>query len=209
MFFFFLMIRRPPRSTLFPYTTLFRSPPGRPGRTAARWVPRGGGRCRCGGRWWAGPWAWSARAPRPGRTPAGRAPGAARAAGSSQQHPPAGGGWWLGGGRGHRLADRAQAAGRLQAGGGGGVQQLGDHLGVVEHAGVHELAELERGPVERVVAAAASLAAGRGGCHAGTLRPERRRPVAPADRDHRRAWGPGGWRRRWGQQASQRRRGLG
>src|SRR2546422_2562174 len=25
MFFFFLMIRRPPRSTLFPYTTLFRS----------------------------------------------------------------------------------------------------------------------------------------------------------------------------------------
>src|SRR2546430_11918951 len=30
MFFFFLMIRRPPRSTLFPYTTLFRS------RSAAR-----------------------------------------------------------------------------------------------------------------------------------------------------------------------------
>src|SRR3712207_7378980 len=33
--FFFLMIRRPPRSTLFPYTTLFRShepiPAGRPG----------------------------------------------------------------------------------------------------------------------------------------------------------------------------------
>src|SRR3712207_7127923 len=29
-FFFFLMIRRPPRSTLFPYTTLFRSQ--RPGR---------------------------------------------------------------------------------------------------------------------------------------------------------------------------------
>src|SRR2546426_2023184 len=32
--FFFLMIRRPPRSTLFPYTTLFRSQ--RPGR-----APRG------------------------------------------------------------------------------------------------------------------------------------------------------------------------
>src|SRR3712207_6997341 len=35
------MIRRPPRSTLFPYTTLFRSTPGRPrvGRPAisARW----------------------------------------------------------------------------------------------------------------------------------------------------------------------------
>src|SRR3712207_7910830 len=28
--FFFLMIRRPPRSTLFPYTTLFRSPLGFP-----------------------------------------------------------------------------------------------------------------------------------------------------------------------------------
>src|SRR5256885_4464009 len=28
LFFFFLMIRRPPRSTLFPYTTLFRSPLG-------------------------------------------------------------------------------------------------------------------------------------------------------------------------------------
>src|SRR5438876_3521325 len=27
MFFFFLIIRRPPRSTLFPYTTLFRSEP--------------------------------------------------------------------------------------------------------------------------------------------------------------------------------------
>src|SRR5438477_7583065 len=33
-FFFFLMIRRPPRSTLFPYTTLFRSRSGR--RTCAR-----------------------------------------------------------------------------------------------------------------------------------------------------------------------------
>src|ERR1035438_10850405 len=30
IFFFFLMIRRPPRSTLFPYTTLFRSPGPRP-----------------------------------------------------------------------------------------------------------------------------------------------------------------------------------
>src|SRR2546425_1060660 len=31
-FFFFLMIRRPPRSTLFPYTTLFRSLQARPAR---------------------------------------------------------------------------------------------------------------------------------------------------------------------------------
>src|SRR3712207_9211896 len=30
-FFFFLMIRRPPRSTLFPYTTLFRSGAGHVG----------------------------------------------------------------------------------------------------------------------------------------------------------------------------------
>src|SRR5258706_14149808 len=32
-FFFFLMIRRPPRSTLFPYTTLFRSTITTPGQT--------------------------------------------------------------------------------------------------------------------------------------------------------------------------------
>src|SRR6266542_5144154 len=32
LFFFFLMIRRPPRSTLFPYTTLFRSCDPRPCR---------------------------------------------------------------------------------------------------------------------------------------------------------------------------------
>src|SRR5258706_2447978 len=38
-FFFFLMIRRPPRSTLFPYTTLFRSPASlrrRPGSLPAK-----------------------------------------------------------------------------------------------------------------------------------------------------------------------------
>src|SRR5712691_12317011 len=43
-FFFFLMIRRPPRSTLFPYTTLFRSdarrgrlfPDGGPGNLSPR-----------------------------------------------------------------------------------------------------------------------------------------------------------------------------
>src|SRR3712207_8712118 len=41
MLFFFLMIRRPPRSTLFPYTTLFRS-----GR---RWceAPQPGRTCPC------------------------------------------------------------------------------------------------------------------------------------------------------------------
>src|SRR2546422_3136357 len=34
-YFFFLMIRRPPRSTLFPYTTLFRSEERNPGRGCA------------------------------------------------------------------------------------------------------------------------------------------------------------------------------
>src|SRR2546425_1601433 len=34
--FFFLMIRRPPRSTLFPYTTLFRSTCGSSSRTSTR-----------------------------------------------------------------------------------------------------------------------------------------------------------------------------
>src|SRR3712207_7510875 len=33
---FFLMIRRPPRSTLFPYTTLFRSTTARPPSSACR-----------------------------------------------------------------------------------------------------------------------------------------------------------------------------
>src|SRR2546430_8166412 len=40
--FFFLMIRRPPRSTLFPYTTLFRSSTGRPRAASGR---RRGTRC--------------------------------------------------------------------------------------------------------------------------------------------------------------------
>src|SRR3712207_7547553 len=42
------MIRRPPRSTLFPYTTLFRSRRVQDGERLAR--PRGGGRAAGGGR---------------------------------------------------------------------------------------------------------------------------------------------------------------
>src|ERR1035438_10906421 len=38
--FFFLMIRRPPRSTLFPYTTLFRSHLSQLGMVVARESPR-------------------------------------------------------------------------------------------------------------------------------------------------------------------------
>src|SRR3712207_2689545 len=55
LLFFFLMIRRPPRSTLFPYTTLFRSHPG--GESRAGWDrvrgayraarPSHGGHVRC------------------------------------------------------------------------------------------------------------------------------------------------------------------
>src|SRR5947209_9415136 len=44
--FFFLIIRRPPRSTLFPYTTLFRSRWGR----AGRWNKNCRRRGRAGGR---------------------------------------------------------------------------------------------------------------------------------------------------------------
>src|SRR6266404_6414259 len=43
-FFFFLMIRRPPRSTLFPYTTLFRSSAHAPSTHTATRTPR---RSRC------------------------------------------------------------------------------------------------------------------------------------------------------------------
>src|SRR5437660_12268852 len=41
VFLFFLLIRRPPRSTLFPYTTLFRShhsPRNTPRQAECRWV---------------------------------------------------------------------------------------------------------------------------------------------------------------------------
>src|SRR3712207_8177476 len=51
--FFFLMIRRPPRSTLFPYTTLFRSQVDGRGRDGDRPFPRravmGGGHVHADG----------------------------------------------------------------------------------------------------------------------------------------------------------------
>src|SRR5256885_570781 len=76
IFFFFLMIRRPPRSTLFPYTTLFRSPGWRRGTgrpTGA--MPRtawpscrpnrcAAGPCRCAA---TRPSAWSVRGACAGR----------------------------------------------------------------------------------------------------------------------------------------------
>src|SRR2546430_12389904 len=51
--FFFLMIRRPPRSTLFPYTTLFRSC-GRSSGGCSGTPSRSGARSRC---------AWRSRSP--------------------------------------------------------------------------------------------------------------------------------------------------
>src|SRR2546430_13688548 len=47
-FFFFLMIRRPPRSTLFPYTTLFRSGPIDWGGRRNRAVADTARTCTCG-----------------------------------------------------------------------------------------------------------------------------------------------------------------
>src|ERR1041384_8397609 len=44
-YFFFLMIRRPPRSTLFPYTTLFRSGPRARRHPACPRRSTGGRRC--------------------------------------------------------------------------------------------------------------------------------------------------------------------
>src|SRR2546427_8535193 len=61
-FFFFLMIRRPPRSTLFPYTTLFRS--AGTGPRVPPDAPRGRRRSRAGRRQDRP----SARRARPGRS---------------------------------------------------------------------------------------------------------------------------------------------
>src|SRR2546426_3889980 len=82
--FFFLMIRRPPRSTLFPYTTLFRSPAGDRRVAAAAAGARHARHCS-------------------GLSPArGLAvpPGAGRGGGSGAGAPPRGG--LRGGGRGGR-----------------------------------------------------------------------------------------------------------
>src|SRR5437879_12393035 len=49
-FFFFLMIRRPPRSTLFPYTTLFRSANHEESELAPAREPFAGGFESVGGR---------------------------------------------------------------------------------------------------------------------------------------------------------------
>src|SRR3712207_8472847 len=67
MLFFFLMIRRPPRSTLFPYTTLFRSQPAhlRPANQRLDLGGGGRGQRRRGDHRRAGQWR-----DHPGHTPA-------------------------------------------------------------------------------------------------------------------------------------------
>src|SRR3712207_6965523 len=77
MLFFFLMIRRPPRSTLFPYTTLFRSAePPRHGRGEAL-----GGRAGARGRHGLG-----GRAAGLGPRRGARGPGGAARARRSEEH---------------------------------------------------------------------------------------------------------------------------
>src|SRR3990167_5170933 len=147
--FFFLMIRRPPRSTLFPYTTLFRShavlpapprPGVRDGGPVAHQEAREGDRDRCGHR-------ALAREPRavqregrgdrraadaaPGRGDArdgGGGPGAkrrrqARACGGPSSRAPA-----RAGSRG-RGRGRGRRGGRAQGGGGGGGDVVGGRSG--------------------------------------------------------------------------------
>src|SRR3712207_8750806 len=63
--FFFVMIRRPPRSTLFPYTTLFRSAPG-------HWLDSVSVRAQgTGDQEWSGSWRqrWPPPLQRAGRSP--------------------------------------------------------------------------------------------------------------------------------------------
>src|SRR3712207_8590368 len=75
LFFFFLMIRRPPRSTLFPYTTLFRSSRrvgGSPSRTSRRRpcpLPAAPCRGRAAATW--GPWTGPTRSRWPCSTRSG------------------------------------------------------------------------------------------------------------------------------------------
>src|SRR3712207_8724558 len=76
------MIRRPPRSTLFPYTTLFRSP-GRGGRGPRRGGGEGGV-APAGGRSCHPVWPWARRIFPGERT--GAPARAANAAGRSEEH---------------------------------------------------------------------------------------------------------------------------
>src|SRR3712207_8383677 len=77
---FFLMIRRPPRSTLFPYTTLFRSAAGGAGRRAGPGA--GAAQARLAG----GAGLLADGAADPGAGGGVRRGGPARAGGRSEEH---------------------------------------------------------------------------------------------------------------------------
>src|SRR3712207_8838939 len=81
LLFFFLMIRRPPRSTLFPYTTLFRSE-GAPhlNLESGRFTVRRGAQLRGGGR------RRACRGRRRRREPPGRGCGGRRSLCRSEEH---------------------------------------------------------------------------------------------------------------------------
>src|SRR5215469_3914811 len=116
LFFFFLMIRRPPRSTLFPYTTLFRSrpspardrglpgrgrqPPAGPGAVPRPWQPARRGRSAEPARRALAPHLGHGPGPGPAHPGAGHrtrhqrgARGGARPGGNRQQPPPRGQPW--------------------------------------------------------------------------------------------------------------------
>src|SRR5690349_23920550 len=66
------MIRRPPRSTLFPYTTLFRSSPCAIVASRCTWVPRSSAKISvsashscgyCSATWATGQWCWQSCSP--------------------------------------------------------------------------------------------------------------------------------------------------
>src|SRR3989454_3533467 len=104
------MIRRPPRSTLFPYTTLFRSPRGVARRRGRAGQPPGAGAPRADGE--------RRRGPDPARAPCGRGL-------RGRPHPR--GGWRLRRRTQPRPADRGHGALRLAARHGGFRQALERH----------------------------------------------------------------------------------
>src|SRR3712207_8746596 len=75
-FVFFLMIRRPPRSTLFPYTTLFRSSTREcaspRSQSATKTLPPAGGACGRLPARWLGRWSLLRATARRGAPPASR-----------------------------------------------------------------------------------------------------------------------------------------
>src|SRR2546430_1060454 len=141
--FFFLMIRRPPRSTLFPYTTLFRSLPGRGAPARGRGNRPGAARRHARG-------AGDARRPAVGagrrRRPGGRrADAAVVAAGRPRLHRPHPGPRFL---ALARLGRRSTVAAQRDARGDGGRRQRRRPCGG-GHCRARAVALRGRGPRQR------------------------------------------------------------